>query len=790
MKKQLFIFILATTLSFSVFAQYDTLRMYDPLFVKTNYYSSTTYPRQMQRFYIYKPVNLKGFRILMDGDTGKVECHLFGHSGADWLMAIENDVIPPFYIYKQTPGLTYVNVELETPVYFSNNQFSLEFRNIPPVMRIIRDRKTHTLECNGSSGGQYFNIYAFQYLTFTDTTSSWVWYPVSSTSNYSLVVDAIVEYPLKESKHYLTDVTATAGFPTTLSNSSIAAGDFNDDGFNDLLISGSLFQNNNNGTFTDVTTLKGIKNVYSGIVGNAFVDIDNDGDLDIFLFGYDSSVVCVNDNGNFTIKALNLPKFKSFLSFSFADINNDKYPDLFVSQLWGTYPYGEPNYLFYNDGNFGFTDKTSKIYPDWDGTYNYPNNPDATGKNRNSRGSEWVDFDNDGDLDLYVTNYYLQQDEFYRNNGDGSFTDICADKGIDRNNTGANHGTGVDWYDYDNDGNMDLLLTQFAHPRFIPLYDHRGTAIYHNNGAPDFTFTDKVGQYNNYPGLVSPIGLELEETSAGGTWGDVNNDGLVDLFLTVFYDCRYVDFYEQQPDHTFRLKTFEYGLEKINTGTDAIWMDADNNGKLDLCGADLGQFRLFRNEYQGGYFVELNLRSTSANKYAIGAKAFVYSGGKMYKQEVSAGRGQKMQKPYTLHYGFGWATNIIDSVVVIWPGPQQKREKFTGIQTEHVYTLTEGGNVEMSVGKSADAENIFSIYPNPSENEIHIGLYTSKEEDVTIEIYNSLMQKTAVIYEGRLQKNNCDFSFSADDHNLTPAVYFCKLNIGSKTIVKQFIITR
>jgi hypothetical protein len=96
----------------------------------------------------------------------------------------------------------------------------------------------------------------------------------------------------------------------------------------------------------------------------------------------------------------------------------------------------------------------------------------------------------------------------------------------------------------------------------------------------------------------------------------------------------------------------------------------------------------------------------------------------------------------------------------------------------------------MSVGKSADAENIFSIYPNPSENEIHIGLYTSKEEDVTIEIYNSLMQKTAVIYEGRLQKNNCDFSFSADDHNLTPAVYFCKLNIGSKTIVKQFIITR
>lgn len=787
MKKLLLIIVLALSFHFSMLSQTDTLRMYDPAFVKNNFYSSTSYPRQMERFYIYKPINLKGFRILMDGDTGKIECHLFGQSGADWLMAIEKDVIPSFFVYKQVAGLTYVNVELDTTVYFANNQFSIEFRNIPAGMKIIRDRKIHAVECNGSSGGQYFNLYAYQYLTFSDTSTSWQWYPINSTSNYALVVDAIVEYPLKESKGYLTDVTSTAGFSTTLSNSSIAAGDFNNDGFNDLLVSGKLFQNNANGTFTDFTTAKGIS--HPGIVGNAFVDIDNDGDLDIVLFGYDSSVVYINTNSNFTSFALNLPKFKSFLSFSFADINNDNYPDLFVSQLWGTYPMGEPNYLFYNNGKLGFTDQTKKIYPDWDGTYNYPNNVDATAKNRNSRGSEWVDFDNDGDLDLYVVNYYLQQDEFYRNNGDGTFTDICTEKGIDKNSTGANHGTGLDWYDYDNDGNMDLLLTQFAHPRFIPLYDHRGTAIYRNNGSPDFNFTDKVGQYNNYPGLVSPIGLELEETAAGGTWGDANNDGLADIFITVFYDCRYVDFYEQQPDHTFKLKTFEYGLEKINTGTDAVWVDVDNNGKLDLCGANLGQFRLYQNSYPGGYYVELNLRSTSANKFAIGSKVFVYSGGKMYKQEISAGRGQKMQKPYTLHYGLGWSSTI-DSVVVIWPGTNQKKEKFVGLLTQNVYTLTEGGNIKLSIEKPIVSENIFSVYPNPTNDQVNINLYIPSEKQVSIEIYNSLMQLKEVIYKGQLQKNNYQFSFSAHDKKLTPAVYFCKISLGAETLVKQFIITK
>jgi hypothetical protein len=160
----------------------------------------------------------------------------------------------------------------------------------------------------------------------------------------------------------------------------------------------------------------------------------------------------------------------------------------------------------------------------------------------------------------------------------------------------------------------------------------------------------------------------------------------------------------------------------------------------------------------------------------------------MYKQEVSAGRGQKMQKPYTLHFGLGW-TSTIDSVVIIWPGPQQKKDKFTTIQPLHVYTLTEGGNVKVSVGKTVQSDAIFNIYPNPSTDQVNISLYLPEEKEATIEVYNSMMQKVAVLFDGKLKNNNYEFSFSAHDRNLTPAVYFCRISLGDKTLVKQFIIT-
>ena len=780
MKSKLFsgIFVLLILSNLIQAGTNDTLKLYNPATVSNSYYSTSSFPTQVARFDLPSPAYIKGF-IITVRDTGSMVMKFCGHEGGVALATLYNPLVPPITITNNTLGVQKIIIKLQDSVPLYNDQFFLQFSGFKGKIKPVTDRTNHAIPCSSASGGEYRYQYGKDaagtlYLLYTD--------------NRAFAIDVILEYMNKTPHNYFTDITDTAGFPTTLSNSSVAAGDYNNDNFPDLLISGRLFRNNTNSTFTDVTTTLGIKNKYSGIGANAFIDMDNDGDQDIILFGGDTSVLLVNSGGTFTEKILHLPNFKAFLSFSFADINNDKYPDLFVSQLWQTYPQPEPNYFFYNDKNLDFTDNTTVIYSEYDGTWNWPSrawNPanSIVERNRNSRGSQWVDFDNDGDLDLFVTNYFLQPDEFYRNEGDGTFTDICYSKKIDVNSGGSNHGTGVDWYDYNNDGNIDLLLCQFAHPHFIAQgLDHRGTAIYKNNGPPNYTFTDIVGQYGNYTGLVSPSGLELEETHAGGAWGDIDNDGLADFLMTVFYGCRYIELYHQKPDHTFELVTYDWGLKRINTGTDLVWVDFDGDGKLDLAGADNGQFRLYKNTFPARNFIELNLRSTSANKFAIGARVTLYASGQKYTQEVCAGRGEKMQKPYTLHFGLQW-TPTIDSVVVLWPTKPQKKEVFTGLQVEKTYLLTEGGAVVLGVDPISTID--FSLYPNPSTKKITIGLNLIRPENTTIVIYNALMQKVAILSDNLLGNGNHQFVWEAQNSG----IYFCQINTGAKSVTKKFVIT-
>jgi hypothetical protein len=441
-------------------------------------------------------------------------------------------------------------------------------------------------------------------------------------------------------------------------------------------------------------------------------------------------------------------------------------------EIWISFFLDLTHRFFYNTGGNDFTDNTTVIYPDYDGTWNWPSrgwDPSnyVVERNRNSRGSQWVDFDNDGDLDLYIANYFLQKDEFYENDGNGGFTDICSLKGIDRNNTGSNHGTGVDWYDYNNDGNIDLLLPQFAHPRYIADYDHRGTAIYKNNGAPDYTFTDVVGQYNNFVGLKSDIGLELEETHAGGAWGDVNNDGLADFLMTVFYGCRYIDLYIQQENNRFALETYKYGLSGINTGTDLVWLDYDNDGRLDLAGAISGKFRLFKNsKYNSRRWIELDLSSASTNTYAIGARASVYVNGKCYMQEVCAGRGQKMQKPYRLHFGLNFQA-VVDSVVVRWPGSPSDLDSYYNLETNTIYNLKEGGDITLSYKDKKDPIESLEVFPNPAEDFLMI-----KGNSIqSIRICNTLGE---VVWEKKVSTDQLSINTSS----FPAGFYIVKINCG------------
>ena len=716
--KRLFILCLTALLfPIHVFSIIDTLRYYNPALSSTN--APSNYELYVGRYELPAPCYLKEIMVTLGGYNihGTVKLHIYGHEGGTSFPQLLHDLVSPITVQKSLYGLEQIYVELPNPIYLDNNQFFMALSDVENGVRVISSFEGPVASCSSSSGGDYY--YQFLY----DAGS---WY---LGNKKSFKIDAIVDFPTLASNQFFEDVTSNTGLDPNLINSTIATIDYDEDGYIDMLVRGRLYRNLGNATFIEKTQEVGLQGTPSA---NTFLDFDNDNDLDIlFLDVADSSFIFYNDgNGFFTRSFLgSLPVFKSITGFSIADINLDNYPDIFICQLWATYPEPEMNYLFLNDSGQAFIDSTQLIYPDYNGYFNYPNAPWIPAsyvyeKNRNSRGSSWVDFDLDGDLDLFVTNYFLQQDEFYQNNGNGTFTDICVAKGIDYNpNGGSNHGTGTDWYDYDNDGDFDLLLPQFAHPGYLVAYDHRGTTIYRNEGPPGFNFFDTHGSSADADG---DQGIEFEETHAGACWGDFNNDGLADFYISTYYGCRFVDIYIQNPDHSFTLKTFDYGIENIISGTDAVCFDFNGDGHLDLAGGDGNKIRLFENnDTLSGNAIFLKAIATNSNKFAIGAKVKLFVDGEIRTQEVNAGRGQKMQRPFTLHFGIG-ENYSVDSAQVFWPG-NLIPETFHDLIVNNTNILTEGGTTSY-LGNPIDAA-LVSFAPGT-------GCGFSSAEPITAKVVN------------------------------------------------------
>ncbi len=330
-----------------------------------------------------------------------------------------------------------------------------------------------------------------------------------------------------------------------------------------------------------------------------------------------------------------------------------------------------PNYLFVNTG-YGFRDATTSIYPDHVDKFNYPDQldcfsggyysciPDGN-KNRRSRAAQFVDLDLDGDQDIYITNYFLEEDELYINDGLGNFeSGTLPYKPIPNPNRSSRklwyhyeHGTGVHWHDYDNDGDFDLLLPQLAHPQNMTRFQHSGTLLMRNDGD---TFT------NVYPSS----GLAYEETHAGCGFGDINNDGLSDLVTTVYYGCRYIDCYLQKQDHTFQNITYRAGLSKISSGNDVSFVDFNNDGKLDMVAGSNNKVRLYENRGKNkNRWLKISLQREDKNYHGVGCHVKVYAGDNVYTQEVTSGRGQMIQQAPVLHFGVG-RTRKINQVEVYW----------------------------------------------------------------------------------------------------------------------------
>jgi len=437
-----------------------------------------------------------------------------------------------------------------------------------------------------------------------------------------------------------TDVTEEAGL-SEYNKSRIAWGDYDNDGFDDILFNGNvLLRNNTDGTFSDVSDAVGIS---VGVTnGGIWADIDRDGFLDFYA---SSSAQAREDklwknNGDGT--------FIDITSFSpisdtlqtegagWGDINGDLFPDLYVAnyERGGVYD-KEPDFLFINKTNGTFSDITEElqIIP--------PFNEDQAG-----RGVNWGDYNNDGLLDIFVSNYRLDKNFLWKNSKEKGFQNVAEEMGVEGNYVDGwyGHTIGSEWGDFDNDGDMDLICANLAHPRYIKFSDM--TQLFVNDL-----------QKNRFYDIRESAGITYDECHSDPSWGDVNGDGYLDLFITSIYPHRRSYMYLNNGDRTFTDITYLAGVRTFNSWG-AAFSDYDNDGDLDLLVCSGEGVHLFRNDTTPKHWLKIKIVDRNGQTPIIGARIEVIQNEMRQIREIEGGKGTTNQHSMVQYFGFPSDGNV------------------------------------------------------------------------------------------------------------------------------------
>jgi enediyne biosynthesis protein E4 len=452
-----------------------------------------------------------------------------------------------------------------------------------------------------------------------------------------------------------TDVTEKAGLQGSGYSMGAAAGDFDNDGFVDLYVTGvnrnQLFHNNGDGTFTDITAKTGVGGIVPGLgkawsVAAGWFDYNNDGLLDLLVVNYlnyriGTAKLCVQQGH---------PAYCSPVDFL-----------------------GTPNILYRNNGDGTFTDVSEQSQIS-----------QYVGK---GMGVAFADYDNDGFTDIFVSNDTFENYLFH-NKGDGTFQNVALAAGVAYNSYGnAVAGMGADFRDIDNDGKPDIFETAMISEGF-PLYRNLGD-----------------GQFQDVDG-PSGLGALLSRSTGWGTGVfDFDDDGYKDLFtansdiLDNAMELAHRPF--ALPDRVFRnlgnLK-FEDASSKAGTSFQiaaahrgAAFGDLNNDGKIDIVVSVLNDApEIWINGCTDqNHWIILKLVGTKSNRDGLGTRVKITTAQGAQFNAATTAVGYNSSSDKRVHFGVGSATTI-DTIELIWPSGTKQVLK--GVKADQILTVTEGAS--------------------------------------------------------------------------------------------------
>lgn len=455
-----------------------------------------------------------------------------------------------------------------------------------------------------------------------------------------------------------TDVTDKAGAPGTGYALGCVWGDYDNDGHPDLYVTqygkNVLYHNNGNGTLTDVTEAAHVDGMDFGTVfhsGATFFDYDRDGKLDLYVGGY----------ANFT------PKSQRNCKIGLG-------PGILTSCLPAVYG-GTPDVLYHNNGDGTFTNvtKAAKIYQ-------------PKGLNLSV---EAIDYDNDGWPDLFVANDGLEA-YLYHNNHDGTFSEVGLSSGMALTADGARMAAMcISLGDYDNDGQLDLYISDFQLAS-DHVWHNDGKGFFEE-------VTDAAGIREPTKNVLSFGGGFFDYDNDGWLDLFIANGHVYEDVEKTSPDIRYkqIDslFHNQRNGKFVDVtKLSGDGFTKPFAGRGVAFVDFDNDGNVDIVVANNNDppLLLHNSGARGRHSVTFKLVGVKSNRDAMGARVILKAGGLTQLREIAGGGSYLSQSDLRVHFGLGDAGKA-DSVEVRWPSGL--RENFRDVNADQFYTIEEGKGI-------------------------------------------------------------------------------------------------
>lgn len=552
----------------------------------------------------------------------------------------------------------------------------------------------------------------------------------------------------------------------------IVAADFNGDGYSDIYLTNGqgspnqLYINNKDLTFTETAQSAGVANMSQGW-GAVAGDIDNDGDLDIYLSNYKSdnddflsiNKLFLNDGtGKFTdvTIAAGVGDPGPSTSAAMADINNDGFLDIYVlnrSQAVVDYA----NTLYLNNGDGTFTDITVAS---------------GTGDLATGLAVGFFDYDNDRFMDIYIVNEF-EKDVLYHNNQDGTFTNMFIELNLP---FGA--GMGVDFSDIDNDGDQDVYVA---------------------NLWTDFLFV------NNGDGTFSYDETSLEGTDETMAWGvtffDYNNNGWEDVYVVngaLQRPSAYIEkniFYLNNSNGSFTDMASSFGIDDGGDGRASAIADFNNDGYMDIImmnvlrGNPIGSPILYINNNIGYNYITIRLEGTFSNRSGIGAKIKVQTGSLVQTKEVAA--GASFASMNTLDIGFGVKNvTVIDKITVYWPSGNV--QELTSVSPNQILTITEPD--ELNIVTSIEDEILVTSYalrqnyPNPFNPVTTISYNLEFNSKVELKVYDVSGREVARLVDSHVSAGEHFIEWDASD--LASGLYIYQLTTDTFSETKKMLLLK